>query len=44
VLIVVDKAEQPHVPKLEALFHIDAVLTLPVTAHDLKIAISSLYI
>jgi len=44
IIILVDKAERAHVPKLEALFKLEAVLTLPVTASDMKTAINDLYI
>jgi hypothetical protein len=43
VMVLADKADRPYVPKLEALFKIDAILTLPVTASDIKTAISGLY-
>ncbi len=42
-MVLVDKADRPYVPKLEALFKIDAILTLPVTASDIKTAINGLY-
>ncbi len=40
VIVLAEKVDLPYVPKLEALFKIDAVLTLPVTASDIKIALS----
>jgi len=43
IMVLVDKADRPYVPKLEALFKIDVILTLPVTASDIKTAINGLY-
>ncbi len=42
IILLADKAERPHIPKLEALFHIDTILTLPVTANDIKTAIQNM--
>ena len=39
VVIIADKVDLPHIPKLEALFKIDAVLSLPVIASDIKTAL-----
>ena len=44
VILLVDKVERPHVSKLEALFEIDAILTLPVTASKMKSTLYGLYI
>ena len=43
VIIVADKAEFPHVSKLEELFKIDAVLALPLTEKDLKTTINLVF-
>ena len=42
IIIVADKSELPHVSKLEELFHIDAVLKLPLTPSQLRLAINKL--
>ena len=42
VIIVADKSELPYISKLEDLFHIDAVLNLPLAPGQLKLAIESL--
>ena len=44
VILLVDKVERPHVSKLEALFEIDAILTLPVTASEMISTLYGLYI
>ena len=39
IIILADKSEQPYLPRLEALFKIDTVLTLPVNKQTLKRAL-----
>lgn len=43
IMVLTDKADRPYVPKLKALFKVDTILTLPVTANDIKIAVNDLY-
>jgi hypothetical protein len=40
VVVLADNVDLPYVPKLEALFKIDAVLSFPVTAGEIKAALS----
>lgn len=39
IIVLADKTEQPHIPKLEALFRIDAVLALPCNKQNIKSAL-----
>jgi len=42
ILILADKTEQAHLPKLQALFHIDAILPLPCSKAQIKGALQAL--
>jgi len=42
IIVVVDKIEMPHLPKLQSIFKIDAVLRLPISKASLKDALQSL--
>ena len=42
VIVVADKTEIPHLPKLQALFDIDVMLPLPVSESSLDTALRSL--
>ncbi len=42
VIVLADKTEQPHLPKLEALFSIAATLTLPCSKQTLKATLQQL--
>lgn len=40
IVVLADRAELPHVPKLAALFSLDAVVALPATAAQLESALT----
>ena len=42
IMVLADKTEQPHIPKLKALFRIDTVLDLPCSKQSLKSALQQL--
>jgi len=42
IIVVTDKTELPHLPKLQAIFKIDAVLCLPVSKVSLKTTLHSI--
>ena len=42
IIVLADKTERPHIPKLKALFRVDIVLNLPCSRPSLKSALQQL--